>query len=170
MAIAKAIVALGTTSVALCGTVMSPAAADVSKDYARSHWKPKSCFSATEEALVTGDINGDSRSDAVMLWTCGSGAGGAQPRIVTVWIDGEPIKQKSLKLPLPEASNARVRQGQVVIAGADYSGPGVPRCCPDVSVKLTYLWKGKTLSLADEKRTSVRPRLLSTSFSPIARS
>ena len=149
----KSMIIVATVCVLAVGGMPSTASADVSMDYARDHWNPKGCFVATEDGLVVGDITGDGRSDAVMLWTCGSGAGGAQPRIVSVWIDGDPITKKSLTLPLPKASTVRVREGRVIILGGDYSGPGIPRCCPDVKVKLTYEWNGKRLSLVDVKRT-----------------
>ena len=80
-----------------------------------------------------------------MLWTCSTGAGGAQPRILNYWIDGRRIRQKSLTIPLPQASRLVLLAGRVIVQGGDYSGPSVARCCPDLEVTLTYQWKRNRL-------------------------
>ena len=132
---------------------LGSAHADVSKEYARDHWNKGSCTAmALEDVLATGDVTGDGRADAVMLWSCTTGVGGAHPRIVTYWIDGNPIKQKSFTTPLPQAHELFVRRGLVIVKGGDYSAPGVPRCCPDIGVKLIYEWNGRKLALVDEVR------------------
>ena len=136
--------------------VVQPAQAAVSKDYARQTWDNSKCKAFPfEQGLVTGDITGDGRSDAVMLWACSPGAGGAYPRVLSYWIDGQPIKQKSLTTPLPQAGDVRIKNGRVIVKGGDYSGVGVPLCCADVRVTLTYEWNGRKLVLVDEQR---RPR------------
>jgi len=133
-----------------------PAQAAVSKDYARETWDNSKCKAFPfEQGLATGDITGDGRSDAVMLWACSPGAGGAYPRVLSYWIDGRRIKQKSLTTPLPQARSLRIKNGKVIVKGGDYSGVGVPLCCADVRVTLTYEWNGRKLVLVDEKR---RPR------------
>ena len=133
--------------------VVQPAQAAVSKDYARQTWDNSKCKAFPfEQGLVTGDITGDGRSDAVMLWACSPGAGGAYPRVLSYWIDGRPIRQKLLTTPLPQARDVRIKDGKVVVRGGDYSGVGVPLCCADVRVTLTYEWNGRKLVLVDEKR------------------
>ena len=133
--------------------VVQPAQAAVSKDYARQTWDNSKCLAFPfEQGLVTGDITGDGRSDAVMLWACSPGAGGAYPRVLSYWIDGRPIRQKSLTTPLPQARDVRIKGGKVIVRGGDYSGVGVPLCCADVRVTLTYEWNGRKLVLVDEKR------------------
>jgi len=147
----RAVAALSVASVVL-GAVQ-PAQAAVSKDYARDTWDNSKCKAFPfEQGLVTGDITGDGRSDAVMLWACSPGAGGAYPRALSYWIDGQPIKQKSLTTPLPQAYGVRLKDGRVIVKGGDYSGVGVPLCCADVRVTLTYEWNGRRLVLVDEKR------------------
>ena len=147
----RAVAALSVASVVL--GVVQPAQAAVSKDYARDTWDNSKCKAFPfEQGLVTGDITGDGRSDAVMLWACSPGAGGAYPRALSYWIDGQPIKQKSLTTPLPQAYGVRLKDGRVIVKGGDYSGVGVPLCCADVRVTLTYEWNGRRLVLVDEKR------------------
>jgi len=179
----RAVAALSVASVVL-GAVQ-PAQAAVSKDYARDTWDNSKCKAFPfEQGLVTGDITGDGRSDAVMLWACSPGAErrgldgtgsrrghrgdgarsgrdlergtpvfwGAYPRALSYWIDGQPIKQKSLTTPLPQAYGVRLKDGRVIVKGGDYSGVGVPLCCADVRVTLTYEWNGRRLVLVDEKR------------------
>lgn len=142
---------------ALALGIHGPAGAAVSKDYARDSWNNSSCRAfPLEQKLVTGDITGDGRSDAVMLWACSPGAGGAYPRILSYWIDGRPIKQKLVVTPLPQAYDIHIRNGRVVVKGGDYSGVGVPLCCADVKVTLTYEWNGQKLKLIDEKRRPQR--------------
>jgi len=41
---------------------------------------------------------------------------------------------------------------KVIVKGGDYSDFGVPSCCADVRVMLTYEWNGRALVLMDEKR------------------
>jgi len=147
----RAVAALSVASVVL--VVAQPAQAAVSKDYARETWDNSKCKAFPfEQGLVTGDITDDGRSDAVMLWACSPGAGGAYPRVLSYWIDGQPIKQKSLTTPLPQAGGVRIKNGRVIVKGGDYSGVGVPLCCADVRVTLTYEWNGRKLVLVDEKR------------------
>ena len=147
----RAVAALSVANVVL--GVVQPAQAAVSKDYARDTWDNSKCKAFPfEQGLVTGDITGDGRSDAVMLWACSPGAGGAYPRALSYWIDGQPIKQKSLTTPLPQAYGVRLKDGRVIVKGGDYSGVGVPLCCADVRVTLTYEWNGRRLVLVDEKR------------------
>jgi hypothetical protein len=147
----RAVAAISVAGVVL-GAVQ-PAQAAVSKDYARETWDNSKCKAFPfEQVLVTGDITDDGRSDAVMLWACSPGAGGAYPRVLSYWIDGRPIKQKSLTTPLPQADAVRVKNGQVIVKGGDYSGVGVPLCCADVRVTLTYEWNGRKLVLVDEER------------------
>ena len=143
-----------TLSVAVAGLAFaSPARADVSKEYARQSWDNSACRTyPLEDKLVLGDITGDGKRDAVMLWTCNSGAGGAQPRILSYWIDGNPIRQFRLTLPLPATSSLAIRKGNVVVKGGTYSSSGVPLCCPDMKVTLTYRWNGKKLALVSEQR------------------
>lgn len=152
---ARRIAFISIAAAALAAT--TPASADVSKDYARDTWDHGKCRAPFpyEDKLVTGDITGDGKSDAVMLWTCSSGAGGAQPRILSYWVDGKRIKQKSLMTPLPQAAWVKIRKGRVIVKGGTYSGVGVPLCCPDVKVTLTYKWNGRKLVLIDQKE---RPR------------
>lgn len=133
--------------------VVHPTQAAVSKDYARQTWDNSRCLAFPfEQGLVTGDITGDGRSDAVMLWACSPGAGGAYPRVLSYWIDGRQIRQKSLTTPLPQARDVRIKDGKVVVKGGDYSGVGVPLCCADVRVTLIYEWNGRKLALVDDKR------------------
>lgn len=141
-------------SVAVVGLALaSPARADVSKDYARQTWDKSACRTyPLEDKLVLGDITGDGKRDAVMLWTCSSGAGGAQPRILSYWVDGSPIRQYRLTLPLPGTSSLAIRKGKVVVKGGTYSSSAVPLCCPDVKVTLTYRWNGRKLALVSEQR------------------
>lgn len=147
----RAVVAFSVVGVVL-GVAM-PAQAAVSKDYARETWDNSKCKAfPLEQGFATGDITGDGRSDAVMLWACSPGAGGAYPRVLSYWIDGQPIKQKSLTTPLPQADDVRIKGGKVIVKGGDYSGVGVPLCCADVRVTLTYEWNGRKLVLVDEKR------------------
>ena len=147
----RAVATLSFASVVLGAA--QPAQAAVSKDYARETWDNSKCKAFPfEQGLVTGEITGDGRSDAVMLWACSPGAGGAYPRVLSYWIDGRPIKQKSLTTPLPQAGDVRIKDGRVIVKGGDYSGVGVPLCCADVRVTLTYEWNGRELVLVDEKR------------------
>lgn len=147
----RAVAALSVASVVT--GVVQPAQAAVSKEYARETWDNSKCKAFPfEQEIATGDITGDGRSDAVMLWACSPGAGGAYPRVLSYWIDGQPIKQKSLTTPLPQAGDVRIKNGRVIVKGGDYSGVGVPLCCADVRVTLTYEWNGRKLVLVDEKR------------------
>ena len=107
--------------------VVQPAQAAVSKDYARQTWDNSKCLAFRfEQGLVTGDITGDGRSDAVMLWACSPGAGGAYPRVLSYWIDGRPIRQKSLTTPLPQARDVRIKDGKVIVKGDAPSASGFP--------------------------------------------
>jgi len=150
-ALIRAVAVLSVAGVA--AGVVQPAQAAVSKDYARQTWDNSKCKAFPfEQGLATGDITGDGLSDAVMLWACSPGAGGAYPRVLSYWIDGQPIMQKSLMTPLPQASGIRIKNGKVIVKGGDYSSIGVPLCCADVRVTLAYKWNGRKLVLVDEKR------------------
>lgn len=125
------------------------AQADVSAEHARKTWDTSRCgANPIAERLRIGDFTGDGRKDAVMLWECNSGAGGAQMHYLTYWIDGAKIHQKILDTPLPQAGRLSIKGGKVFVIGGDYSGIGVPLCCPDVEVRLTYKWDGRKLVLA----------------------
>ena len=150
----RTVAALAVAGVVAAGA--SSAEAAVSKDYARQTWDNSKCKAFPfEQGLVTGDITGDGRSDVVMLWACSPGAGGAYPRVLSYWIDGRSIRQKSLTTPLPQARDVRIKDGKVIVKGGDYSGVGVPLCCADVRVTLTYEWNGRKLVLVDEKRRPI---------------
>jgi len=138
----------------MAGLMLLPPAgvsADVTKEDAKSSWNHSRCGGlASLEALKLGDISGDGRADAVLLWECSSGAGGAQMHLLSYWIDGSLVKQRLLETPLPAAGRLKIKNGSVIVYGSDYSADDFQgMCCPTLEVKLTYGWTGRKLKLID---------------------
>lgn len=127
------------------------AQADVSKDYALETWDNSKCrVFAYVDRVRQGDFTGDGRKDVAILWTCSTGAGAAQVRVVSYWIDGDPIRQKRVELPVSTGGKLKIKNGQVIVIAGGYSSYRVPLCCPDLEVRLTYKWNGKKLKLVKQ--------------------
>jgi hypothetical protein len=95
---------------------------------------------------ASGDLDGDGSPETVAAVRCAAGSGtppsgvyvltgaaGEAPRIVATLVDPKE------KLSVGDGFAIRDRMVQATMLG--YSGPGVPRCCPDEKQQISWQWK-----------------------------
>ncbi|MEJ8645008.1 hypothetical protein WKI68_34805 [Streptomyces sp. MS1.HAVA.3] len=109
---------------------------------------PLDCKGAPQAVTATaqGDLDGDGRPETVAAVRCDAGSGtpphaiyvltqepaeGARPRIVATLLD-TPQRQTATELT--------VRDRTVTASLHGYSGPEVPRCCPDKKQLAKWRW------------------------------
>ncbi|MFD6970430.1 hypothetical protein [Streptomyces sp. NPDC059949] len=109
---------------------------------------PLDCKGAPQAVTATaqGDLDGDGRPETVVAVRCDAGSGtpphaiyvltqepaeGARPRVVATLLD-TPQRQSATELT--------VRDRTVTASLLGYSGPEVPRCCPDKKQLAKWRW------------------------------
>ncbi|MFJ7780874.1 hypothetical protein [Streptomyces yangpuensis] len=109
---------------------------------------PLDCKGAPQAVTATaqGDLDGDGRPETVAAVRCDAGSGtpphaiyvltqdpaeGARPRVVATLLD-TPQRQTATELT--------VRDRTVTASLLGYSGPEVPRCCPDKKQLAKWRW------------------------------
>ncbi|HLG64656.1 MAG TPA: hypothetical protein VKY19_22140 [Ktedonosporobacter sp.] len=109
-----------------------------------------------------GDLTRDGELEAVVPYQC-TAADATGVRVFVYTGDAAHVRLIG-DLPLPDASGAidnvtriTIRDETLLLEGDGYS-PGTPRCCPDLFVKTSYQWNGKTFVVTQNtviKRPSV---------------
>ncbi|MFD9337854.1 hypothetical protein ACFWBF_26160 [Streptomyces sp. NPDC060028] len=111
---------------------------------------PLDCKGAPQTVTATaeGDLDGDGRPETVAAVRCEAGSGtpphaiyvltrdkteGAAPRVVATLLDAGRRQT---------ATDLTIRDKTVTASLLGYSGPEVPRCCPDKKQLAKWLWSG----------------------------
>lgn len=99
-----------------------------------------------------GDLTGDGRPEAAVVVVCDAGAG-SPPHHLFVYDGaspaGAPRSLGELRAPRVEfVRDVSIGSGVVTATGLGYTGPTIPRCCPDVRSRVSWRWDGNGFGAA----------------------
>lgn len=102
--------------------------------------------------VVLGELTGDGRAGAVVAVRCAAGAGSPPSALFAFTEPGAPDQAPDLLAELLGTGEdvllqeVSVERGRVEATGFAYSGPDVPRCCPDETVRAVWDWTGQSFA------------------------
>lgn len=120
----------------------------VGRDWSRVQW-PFRCAGVpvrTTDRVVI-DLTGDGLPEVVLVAFCDAGAG-SPPQHLLVFDGASPPGPPRLLAELSAPGiqlfiRVSAAGGVIRATGLGYSGPTVPRCCPDISRQLAWRWSGR---------------------------
>ncbi|MEV7613043.1 hypothetical protein [Streptomyces sp. NPDC089799] len=115
---------------------------------------PLDCRGGPHQVTATahGDLDGDGRPETVAAVRCDAGLGTPPNALYVLTQDtaaGTPPRVVATLLPAAQRKNVTelaVSDGKITATLLGYSGPDVPRCCPDTRQHAKWAWTGGKFS------------------------